>query len=913
VDGLGRPLQTRSEGEDGAVVVKVGVRFNGRGGIGEQWLPYYALTPTLGFVAPEAAQPKTTLSYDPLLRPVQLTHPDNTFTKTVFAPLAEAQFDEEDNAPTSSHFNTPMSYRYDGLGRLVQVLERNAGAVYTTTYGYDLLDNLAVITDTLGNVKKQSFDALKRKLRIDDPDAGTKTFVYDAAGNVTETVDAKGQRILFTYDGANRPLSENFVLAAGDATSDIVYHYDDDKASEYANAQHTLGRLSWVEDESGREYLSYDARGNVVGKIKRIKLPDTGGTQDFVMLTQFDALDRPIKLTYPDGFSVTYRYNAQALLEAIPNFVGNLDYAASGQLLKRNTNDGATTLQTYDQRLRLKTLRTLAANNTALQDWQYQFDEASNITQIDDLRTTRTVADDDSRRFVMDDLYRLTKASYLAGAKDVIAYAYNPIGNMTRMTATLPSANLGEMTYGQNAGPHALTQVGGASWAYDRNGNLISKPGFAYGWDTRDRLRVVTGTNGLKQSHTYDRANQRATKWVQTTQGSTLTLYPDRLVEVRDGRLIKYVFAGEMRVAEVRTPLQSVEWLRGFAGVLPGTLAHKAYLPVVLKSSVRLDVVQIGLMVQPEMPTAEAAQEQTVFYHADHLGSASVLVDGQGVVLERSSYLPFGAERVGSGDSGVSRRFTGHVRDVDIGLDYAGARYLNVVTGRFVSVDPLYRSAPDLAIHSPQKLNTFAYASNNPQNRIDSSGLDDRPVNWSGVAWAIHDMGNALLNVAEGAGIALVGAPTPAVPVTTVAGGLLMGKGVVDFGVAASSLIQSVMGDEPTASSFFELMAVVGSGAAKLSPSQTASLKLLASTADTLIGGPKSPGIKAGFAALKSDAKLIHFSVETTKNVGGFMKDLSTAQQQTRSTQAHTNPARSAPARSAPHASPKPVHIPKGK
>jgi YD repeat-containing protein len=168
VDGLGRPLQTRGEGEDGSVVVKEGVRFNERGGIGEQWLPYFALTPTLSYVAPEAAQPKTTLSYDPLLRPVQLTHPDNTFTKTVFAPLAEAQFDEEDNAPASSHFNTPMSYRYDGLGRLVQVLERHAGAVYTTTYGYDLLDNLTVITDTLGNVKKQSFKIAIRYFAILD-------------------------------------------------------------------------------------------------------------------------------------------------------------------------------------------------------------------------------------------------------------------------------------------------------------------------------------------------------------------------------------------------------------------------------------------------------------------------------------------------------------------------------------------------------------------------------------------------------------------------------------------------------------------------------------------------------------------------------------------------------------------------
>lgn len=730
VDGLGRALQTRSEGEAGAVVVKDGVRFNGRGGIGEQWLPYFALTPTLSYVVPEITQPKATLRYDPLLRPVQLTQPDNTFTRTVFAPLAQTLFDEEDTAPESSHFNTPITYAFDGLGRLTQVLERNAGKVYTTTYGYDLLDNLTVITDTLGNIKRQRFDALKRKLQIDDPDAGLKTFVYDAMGNVIETVDAKGQQIVFAYDGANRPLSENFILAASDATPDIVYHYDDDKAIDYPNPQNTLGRIAWIEDESGREYLSYDARGNVIGKIKRLRLLDTDGTQDFVMLTQYDALDRPTRLTYPDGFSVTYHYNAQALLEAIPGFVGNLDYAASGQMRVQATTDKVNTVQEFDSRLRLKTLRSVASDGTVLQQFGYHFDGASNITQIDDLRPSRTPVDDDSQTFVLDDLYRLKQARYLAGAKDVITYAYNPIGNMTRMTATagLTSANLGDMIYGQNAGPHALTQVAVASWRYDRNGNLSNKPGFEYGWDFRDRLRVVTGTTDLVQSHTYDYANQRASKWVQTSQENKLTLYPDRTVEVRDGMLIKYVFAGAVRIAEVRTPLQQIELIRGFEGRSSKTIFLSVYLPAVLKSSVQLDVLSIGLTVQPILPEVEQAQETTVFYHPDHLGSASVLVDGQGVVLERSAYLPFGAERLRVGNADVSRHFTGHLRDVDIGLDYAGARYLDVVTGRFVNVDPLYHFDTGRAIDLPQRFNTLVYALNNPISRTDPLGLEDKGV-----------------------------------------------------------------------------------------------------------------------------------------------------------------------------------------
>ena len=108
-------------------------------------------------------------------------------------------------------------------------------------------------------------------------------------------------------------------------------------------------------------------------------------------------------------------------------------------------------------------------------------------------------ADDDTRTFQLDDLYRLTQVRYLTGTLDQINYRYDPLGNLVSQTSTVPAANLGVLRYGQSAGPHALTQVGNDVWRYDLNGNLSSKPGFAYGWDSRDHLVAVTGTNGLRQ------------------------------------------------------------------------------------------------------------------------------------------------------------------------------------------------------------------------------------------------------------------------------------------------------------------------------------------------------------------------------------------------------------------------------
>ncbi len=455
--------------------------------------------------------------YDPLLREVQTTNPDGTYARTLYRPFEKSVADEEDTASSSPHFDTPTTFRYDGLGRQVQTLERKVAAIYTTSYGYDVLDNLVLITDALGNIKRQTFDSLKRKLWMDDPDRGQMTYTYDDAGNLSETLDAKGQRIGFTYDGANRLLAENDITAPGDSAPEVRYHYDDDLAPEYPEAVNTRGRLAWVEDTSGREYLSYDGRGNLAGRIKRITSPPVAAGEaqasstplDFVTLMRYDAMDRPLELTYPDGVTITYGYNAQSLLESIPGYVDRIHYTASGQRTALATGDGIRTTYQYDSRLRLLALKSVDRTDVILQDLHYRFDGVSNIVGIEDARPGRTPADDDSQTFVLDDLYRLTKVTYTNGSADSIDYTYDPVGNLVRQTSTVPTANLGELIYGQGAGPHALTQVGGDTWRYDANGNLSTKAGWTYAWDIRDRLASATARTAFIQDHTYDYAGER--------------------------------------------------------------------------------------------------------------------------------------------------------------------------------------------------------------------------------------------------------------------------------------------------------------------------------------------------------------------------------------------------------------------
>ncbi len=101
---------------------------------------------------------------------------------------------------------------------------------------------------------------------------------------------------------------------------------------------------------------------------------------------------------------------------------------------------------------------------------------------------------------------------------------------------------------------------------------------------------------------------------------------------------------------------------------------------------------------------------------SDHLGSSTVLLQPNGALINKEEYYPFGETSFGS--YGLKRyRFCGKERDNESGLYYYGARYYAAWLYRFTSVDPLAAKSTDR--------NPYHYASNNPINRTDPTGMSD--------------------------------------------------------------------------------------------------------------------------------------------------------------------------------------------
>lgn len=89
--------------------------------------------------------------------------------------------------------------------------------------------------------------------------------------------------------------------------------------------------------------------------------------------------------------------------------------------------------------------------------------------------------------FSYDDLDRLKTASESGGFD--YAYEYSPIGNLTSFIA---SGSVTNYTYGQSAGPHALTSAtASASFVYDDNGNMASDSAYLYEYNEANQLKRV--------------------------------------------------------------------------------------------------------------------------------------------------------------------------------------------------------------------------------------------------------------------------------------------------------------------------------------------------------------------------------------------------------------------------------------
>ena len=274
-----------------------------------------------------------------------------------------------------------------------------------------------------------------------------------------------------------------------------------------------------------------------------------------------------------------------------------------------------------------------------------------------------------------DGIYRMTNETITSDPhtkNGSVSYGLDSVGNRLSVTSTLAAILSGTFTYNANDGLSTET--------YDNNGNVLTSGGKAFKYDFENRLKDVN--NGQIQMF-YDGDGNRVSK---TIAGTVTTYLVDDLNPT-----------GYAQVVEV----------------LVGGAVQRTYT----YGSSRISERQLI-----------SSTWQTSFYGYDGPGSVRLLTDSAGTVTDTYDYDAFGGTVNSTGSTPNSYLYRGEQYDPDLGLYYLRARYLNPVTGRFLTRDPAAGKRID-----PITLHKYLYANADPVNKSDPSGRSGTgTTNWDG-------------------------------------------------------------------------------------------------------------------------------------------------------------------------------------
>ncbi len=136
------------------------------------------------------------------------------------------------------------------------------------------------------------------------------------------------------------------------------------------------------------------------------------------------------------------------------------------------------------------------------------------------------------------------------------------------------------------------------------------------------------------------------------------------------------------------------------------------------------------------------AIETITYYHTDSLGSPVAGTDTSGALLWKEDYKPYGERIRKQVESDKNTRwYTGHPEDKETGLTYAGARFYDSATGRFLAIDPV-----GFVVKNIQSFNRYTYANSNPYKYVDPDGKYIIAIGTSGEKKKINDALNKIKN-----------------------------------------------------------------------------------------------------------------------------------------------------------------------
>lgn len=671
----------------------------------------------------------TTQAFDALSRVLAITAPDNSVISNSYSSNAITVAD-----PKLRKRKSVM----DALGRQKLIYEDPDGLDFSTSYEYDVFDNLISVTQGT-QTRTFVYNSLSQLVSASNPENGTTTYQYDNEGNLSVRTDARGVSTHFAYDALNRPTRRWYngssstsstahnspALPSGvGASNETTFYYDSQSLPSGApsfSRGAALGRqvaVTYGTGDTAGDYFGYDVLGRSVMKIQQ-----TGGV-NYQSTATYNLAGDTTSIVYPSGHTANYVYDNAGRTKSFGGNIGagtTRDYAsafiynAAGQITQELFGTAAPLYHKLQYSIRSQLWDVRVSTSSDINgSWnrgclQFFYDGtlgygtsgpdnngnllfANTYVPLDDQANGWAIH---RQSYTYDVLNRLTATtesfvsnSQTESQQSVQSYNYDRWGNRTIKPTNTYGTGVNNKVFTINPTNNRLGVPGGQSgtMTYDAAGNLTNDTYSGAGsrtYDAENRITSAWGGNNQAQIYSYDGRSQRI---VHTVNGVTTW----HIYGIKDELLAEYA-------AGATTPQKEYGYRNG------------------------------QLLV-----TAEAATGKTLWLVADQLGTPRILLDQTGSLanVKRHDYLPFGEELfAGSGGrtgaqgyspgDGVRQQFTSQERDIETGLDYFGARYHSSVQGRFTSSDPGKFTPAD-----PQNFNRYSYVQNNPLKFTDPTGRD---------------------------------------------------------------------------------------------------------------------------------------------------------------------------------------------
>lgn len=259
---------------------------------------------------------------------------------------------------------------YNIMGWLVETIDNGSNNILYDYYSDGSVKSASIEKNPNSKITF-TYDNLRNKKSMCDPNYGLVSYEYDALGNLKKVNTPSGDKFEFQYDAIGRMLCRSEMDVELNEMKSTRWIYDDARGRD--------GVLKKVVSDNHEIDYVYDNALRLVGKIETVK------GKEYKTLYGYDPASRVSSIIYPSGFELAKVYSNSGYEKEIYDSRNNImlwrtnETTANGLITRYSLGNGIETEMCYNPRtLMVETIKA-SDSDRILQNMNYVYDGWGNV------------------------------------------------------------------------------------------------------------------------------------------------------------------------------------------------------------------------------------------------------------------------------------------------------------------------------------------------------------------------------------------------------------------------------------------------------------------------------------------------------------------------------------------------------